>query len=245
MVCFFCERPSSAGCAKGAVKNLRISHIFLQDADHLVAVKPRMHGNLHKQDSKNEIIWHALLSFSFFFFSLKLFLKTQTIMRNIGIDMGKDSFHVSFSDKHIVEFENTKEGISYLMQSLEEKKHIKQKTRIGVESTGVYHLPLVATLSRESWNIAVINPLISSRAIQNDSLRRVKTDKKDARIIRTLTGQGKGYTYRDTDELTLSGALSERFFFVPLKVREIKRIIIFSSTFTSGSIFITIPGPPP
>lgn len=128
-------------------------------------------------------------------------------MRYIGIDMSKDSFHASFDDKHVVEFKNTKEGIRHFIQTLEERKCLKLKTKIGVESTGVYHLPLAATLSRESWSISVINPLISSRAIQNDSLRRVKTDKKDAGVIRSLTEQGKGYIYHDTDEIRKLQAL--------------------------------------
>lgn len=128
-------------------------------------------------------------------------------MRYIGIDMSKDSFHASFDEKQIIEFKNTKEGIRYFLQTLEEKRYIKLKTKTGVESTGVYHLPFAATLSREGWHVSIINPLISSRAIQNDSLRRVKTDKKDARIIRMLTGQGKGYAYQDTDEIRKLQAL--------------------------------------
>jgi transposase len=148
--------------------------------------------------------------FSLFLFSFSLFHYSpynKQYMRYIGIDMSKDTFHASFDAKHIIAFENTKEGIRYFMRTLEEKKYIKSKTKIAVESTGVYHLPLAATFSRENWNIAVINPLISSRAIQNDSLRRVKTDKKDAKVIQALARQGKGYIYRDTDEIRKLQAL--------------------------------------
>lgn len=128
-------------------------------------------------------------------------------MRYIGIDMSKDTFHAAFDAKHIIAFENTQEGIRYFMRTLEEKKYIKSKTRISVESTGVYHLPLAATFSRQDWSISVINPLISSRAIQHDSLRRIKTDKKDARVIQALAKQGNGYIYRDTDEIRKLQAL--------------------------------------
>ena len=141
-------------------------------------------------------------------------------MKYVGIDMSKDSFHACFSEKNVVEFQNSKEGIVEFINFLEESKHLKTKTKLGVESTGVYHLPLIASLSRSNWSISVINPIISSRAIQNDSLRRVKTDKKDARIIRELTEQGKGYVYQDTDEVRKLQALcSERTALVRMRAQ--------------------------
>ena len=141
-------------------------------------------------------------------------------MKHVGIDMSKDSFHACFGEKHVVEFQNSEEGIEKFINFLTENKHTKSKTKLGVESTGVYHLPLVASLSRSNWNISVINPIISSRAIQNDSLRRVKTDKKDARIIRELTEQGKGYRYHDTDEVRKLQALcSERTALVRMRAQ--------------------------
>lgn len=121
-------------------------------------------------------------------------------MRSIGIDMSKDSFHASFSDSEVVVFANEAEGINDFLSALKERKYLQKRTRIGTEATGVYHLLLSAMLKTEGWTIVIINPLISSRAIKNDSLRRVKNDKKDARVIRELTALGKGYDYVDTDD---------------------------------------------
>jgi len=141
-------------------------------------------------------------------------------MRYIGIDMSKDSFHAAFGEKDIVKFENTKLGIEIFISEMRKKKFLPKKTGIGVESTGVYHLLLAATLSQEGWRISVINPIISSRAISNDSLRRVKTDQKDARIIRTLAEQGKGYLYFDTDEVRILQALcAERLALVRMRAQ--------------------------
>lgn len=146
-------------------------------------------------------------------------------MRAIGIDMGKDTFHASFSDESVQAFTNTNEGIGRFLATLEERKYTKRKTIVGVEATGVYHLPLAAKLAQEGWKIVVINPIISARAIANDSLRRVKTDKRDANVIRTLAARGKGYPYVDTDEIRILQALcAERTSLVRMRAQMKQRL---------------------
>lgn len=130
-------------------------------------------------------------------------------MTSIGIDMSKDTFHAAFSDRKVLKFQNTKEGIEEFMMILEEFFSIR-KTKIGVEATGVYHLLFALTLTERSWNIVVINPLESHRMI-TQGIRTVKTDRIDATKIRIMTTMGKGYSFCDTkDTIALKALVVER-----------------------------------
>src|SRR5205085_10769239 len=117
----------------------------------------------------------------------------------IGIDMSKDTFHVAWNDSEVDVFANNHEGISTFEDSLQQR-HTKDSTRIGLESTGIYHLLLCVLLSDHGWSVTVINPYITSKAI-NASLRHVKNDRKDAKVIRSVLIAGHGYRFTDTSEI--------------------------------------------
>lgn len=132
-------------------------------------------------------------------------------MHAIGIDMSKRSFHAAFDSENVREFENTEEGVSEFVSEMERRNFTKIDTRIGTEATGAYHLFLCARLTKEGWTIVVINPLQASRLIATQSLRKVKTDRKDALSIRILVENGLGYPYTDTDAtLALKTLVVER-----------------------------------
>lgn len=131
-------------------------------------------------------------------------------MQAIGIDMAKDTFHAAFDDHTVMKFANTEAGIEEFMTTLEDGDFPVTDTRIGVEATGVYHLLFAVTLTEHSWDVFVINPLESHRMI-TQGLRTVKTDRKDAIKIRTMTSLGKGYLFTDTkDVLALKALVVER-----------------------------------
>lgn len=131
-------------------------------------------------------------------------------MHYIGIDMSKDTFHVAFDDRQVNVFDNTASGIQEFMEALTQKECTREETVIGTEATGVYHLLLCETFRKKAWNIKVINPLLTHRAI-NSSLRKVKTDYHDALAIRKTLISGAGYLYTDTPEiLALKTLVQER-----------------------------------
>ena len=53
------------------------------------------------------------------------------------------------------------------------------KSRIFLESTGIYHFPLFCLLKESGFEVFVINPLIS-HSIKNMGIRKVKNDKLDS-----------------------------------------------------------------
>jgi transposase len=131
-------------------------------------------------------------------------------MHAIGIDMSKDAFHAAFDDTLVREYPNTEDGITQFITTAEELGYRRKQTRVGVESTGVYHLFFSVRLHERGWDIRVINPLLTAQMIAA-GLRMVKNDRKDAKIVRLAVLAGKGYPFLDTPEiLALKALVSER-----------------------------------
>jgi len=122
------------------------------------------------------------------------------MIQTIGIDISKRDFHVSFSeDGDIYKFNNDTIGINQFIKHLKSNKYEANNTFIGLESTGSYHLPVAYLCTKAGYTINVINPLITKKQNQV-SLRRVKTDEKDARLIRHCLINGAGYPFCETRE---------------------------------------------
>ncbi len=105
----------------------------------------------------------------------------------VGIDVSKDSFSATGLDvKGDVRFSLSaamdKGGFSELMKAI--TSHCKDLSSVmaGMESTGCYHINLFSFLSDKEVNAVVINPLLISNFAKL-SLRKTKTDKKDALTI--------------------------------------------------------------
>jgi len=56
------------------------------------------------------------------------------------------------------------------------------KLVVGMESTACYHIPLFSYLTAQGYRVAIINPLLINHFAKR-SLRKTKTDKKDAYTI--------------------------------------------------------------
>lgn len=138
----------------------------------------------------------------------------------IGIDISKRDFHACFSeDGEVLIFTNDTIGIKKFIKHLKAVKCITNNTVIGMESTGSYHLPVAYLCTRAGYTVNVINPLITKRQNQT-SLRRVKTDKQDARLIRYCLVNGAGYPFCETSEtLVLKTLVRQRNHLSLLKQR--------------------------
>jgi len=105
----------------------------------------------------------------------------------VGVDVSKDSFSAAGLDaKGNVCFSLStamdKSGFSELMKAITSNCKDLSSVMAGMESTGCYHINLFSFLSDKGANTVVINPLLISNFAKL-SLRKTKTDKKDALTI--------------------------------------------------------------
>jgi transposase len=132
-------------------------------------------------------------------------------MTAIGIDMSKNTFHAALDESTVQIFKNTSDGVRIFFEALRSRGITEADTTIGVEATGAYHLLLCTQAKKSGWRIVVINPLETYHVIKAQSLRRVKTDRKDALAIRNMVVSGHGYPFADTDHvLALKALVVER-----------------------------------
>lgn len=108
----------------------------------------------------------------------------------LGIDVSKFKHNCFLADEdnfdkgcHF-EIKNSKDGFEYLLRKLSDFD--KDKIRIGLESTGHYHLNLSRFLLDLNFNIHFFNPYQTSLYRKADSFRNTKTDKVDAFFIAKL-----------------------------------------------------------
>ena len=110
----------------------------------------------------------------------------------VGIDVSKASLDVcvlfSKEELHKV-YKNNAKGIVKIIKYLNNVGHTN-KFRIVMESTGRYHLLAALMLYENSFDVRVINPLIAKR-YYSSFVRKVKTDKADARVLAQIALQEK------------------------------------------------------
>jgi transposase len=110
----------------------------------------------------------------------------------VGLDVSKEKFDVCcIGEEGEKVFTLTcsmdREGFEKLIVRLP-----KDKTSflLGMESTASYHMPLFTYLAAEDYRVVVINPLLVNN-FSKRSLRKTKTDKKDALTIAQFLLQEK------------------------------------------------------
>ena len=107
---------------------------------------------------------------------------TSTLM-GIGIDVAKDSlmFCKKYDDgnKIVFEIKNKKTEIERIAKGIKREKYLG---KIVMESTGRHHLVSALAMTRNNLDARVINPLIASKYTKS-SIRKVKTDKRDAEVL--------------------------------------------------------------
>ena len=103
-------------------------------------------------------------------------------MNSVGIDVSKGKSMVAvmrpFGEVVISPFEvhHTESELSALAKRL---KSLDGETRVVMEATGNYHLPIAQVLHNAGLYVSVVNAMLV-HDYGNNSLRRAKTDKKDA-----------------------------------------------------------------
>ena len=108
----------------------------------------------------------------------------------LGIDISKFKHNCYLADDNNFdkgchfEIKNSKDGFEYLLRKLSDFD--RDKIRIGLESTGHYHLNLSRFLLDLNFNIHFFNPYQTSLYRKADSFRNTKTDKVDAFFIAKL-----------------------------------------------------------
>ena len=103
-------------------------------------------------------------------------------MNAVGVDVSKGKSMVAvmrpFGEVVISPFEvaHTEKALVDLVKTLQD---LPGETRVVMEYTGYYHTPIAQVLCEAELYVSVVNPILV-HAYGNNSLRRVKTDKKDA-----------------------------------------------------------------
>ena len=106
----------------------------------------------------------------------------------VGIDISKykhDCFITTETGTVITQnlsFENNKDGFQELLNLLKSLDSTKE-IRIGFEATGHYHLNLMLFLEENNFSFMEFNPALVKKFISTTTLRKTKTDKKDAMSI--------------------------------------------------------------
>ena len=104
----------------------------------------------------------------------------------IGIDISKykhDCFIATETEEQEFSFENSQSGFNELLAHI--KPLVKQEMIIGLEATGHYGENLKSFLTTHGYQFMEINPFLVKKFGEAQSLRKTKTDKKDAHMIST------------------------------------------------------------
>jgi transposase len=116
----------------------------------------------------------------------------------LGIDISKDSFDFSFTD----ETEKVLYKEHYQMDITDFTKlsdylapFSKDEILIVMEATGIYHLNLLSYFLEQGLSVSVVNPLFIHAFTKSMTIRKTKTDAKDAHII-SLFAKRNGATLK-------------------------------------------------
>jgi transposase len=138
----------------------------------------------------------------------------------IGIDISKLDFHAALDEEgEVLKFSNDRKGIGQFIRHLKKGGLCTGRSIIGMESTGPYHLLPALMCVKAGYAVNIINPLITKKQNQT-SLRRVKNDRKDARLVRYCLTTGAGYPFAaDEDALCLKALVRQRNYFADMRIR--------------------------
>ncbi len=105
----------------------------------------------------------------------------------VGVDVSKDFFSAAGLDEEGGElfsasYEMNSNGFSQFLKTLSSQGERLDQVLVTMESTGCYHINLYSFLSSQGIRTMVVNPLLIANFAKL-SLRKTKTDKKDALTI--------------------------------------------------------------
>ena len=105
----------------------------------------------------------------------------------VGVDISKDTFSAAGLDGEGKEcfsgfYSMDSDGFSKFLEVVTARCQDRQNVMVAMESTGCYHINLFSFLTSQGIHAVVINPLLIANFAKR-SLRKTKTDKKDAKTI--------------------------------------------------------------
>jgi len=140
----------------------------------------------------------------------------------IGIDISKykhDCFIATETVDHQFSFENSQSGFNELLTHF--KPLVKQEMIIGLEATGHYGENLKSFLTFHGYTFMEINPFLVKKFSEAHSLRKTKTDKKDAQLISTYmrSVDYKAYHHQSYHISALKSLTRLRFKLISMRTR--------------------------
>lgn len=114
-------------------------------------------------------------------------------MISVGIDVGKRSHEVCLMDAEghqigkFFRFQHSRQGMASLVEILRRQP---EPCIIALEATGHYWLAVYHHLLQEGFTLVIVNPL-QSHAYRRSTIRKVKSDRRDAWIIADLLRIGR------------------------------------------------------
>lgn len=143
------------------------------------------------------------------------------------------------------EFLHTAEGLGNLAGFL---KTLDGEVRVVMEATGRYHEPVAESLHQAGFFVAVINPKLI-KDYGNNSLRKVKTDKADARKIARYGlerwGELRAYTPEDSLRVKLKEFSRQYNLYIKTKTALKNNLIaLIDQTFPDANALFNSPAKP-
>ena len=104
----------------------------------------------------------------------------------LGIDISKDSFDFCFTDEtekvlYKDHYQMDMDDFTKLSNYL--APFSKDEILVVMEATGIYHFTLLSFLVEQGFNVSAVNPLFIHAFTKSMTIRKTKTDAKDAHII--------------------------------------------------------------
>lgn len=133
--------------------------------------------------------------------------RNQKLMFYVGIDIAKTKHDLACMDETgetvitNFRFANSYQGFHQLKIKLEQLSPITQDVQIALESTGHYNYNIVAFLREIGYNVFAYNPFIIKQFAKSQSLRKTKTDRKDALLIARKLRSDVTSDYYQTDKV--------------------------------------------
>lgn len=130
-----------------------------------------------------------------------------------------DCFIATETSKQRFSFENNASGFNELQNYL--KPYPKLEMMIGLEATGHYGETLKSFLTTHGYSFMEINPFLVKKFSEAHSLRKTKTDKKDAEMISTYmrSVDYKAYHHQSYHISALKSLTRLRFKLISMRTR--------------------------
>ena len=115
-------------------------------------------------------------------------------MHYFACDVAKDSITAALYSRALTArqrftIDNNIPAITEILRNMKDRG---RKLTVGVESTALYHAPLVEACTALDITCLLLNPLLTKEVLRH-SIRKRKTDRDDTLVIAKLLAQGEGH----------------------------------------------------